>query len=68
MFEVTAMRTNRIIFKVQARNEEETINVIENFVFRFGLFDLKDLKNATQLYEFNALDISESTHNIFAKP
>lgn len=68
MFEVTAMRTNRIIFKVQARNEEEAINVIENFVFRFGLFDLKDLKNATQLYEFNALDISESTHNIFAKP
>lgn len=61
MFEVTATRTNKIIFRVQARNEEEAIDIIENFVFRFGLFDLKDLKNATQLYEFNALDINEST-------
>ena len=61
MFEVTATRTNNIIFRVQARNEEEAIDIIENFVFRFGLFDLKDLKNATQLYEFNALDINEST-------
>ena len=61
MFEDTATRTNKIIFRVQARNEEEAIDIIENFVFRFGLFDLKDLKNATQLYEFNALDINEST-------